>query len=449
MASAAVLTAASETTGPVSSRWFGAGWMDRALSVVFRLIGNPRTVLALTACIAVGQTRTDVLEQQRLIHDRELTPEKNSAAEDFLRKLKEEKILERVNYGYNGLGAKVGGLITGGGFAIGPQYVRDDLSDGAVQVRASAQISFQNYRKLNAQVAFPRLLHGKAFADARATYRDYPGINYYGPGPDSAKVRANYKLEDTAVDGTAGVAPLRFVRLGGGVGFLAVNTGPGTDSRYSSIEEQFPGAQLPGLDRQTNFLRYGAFGQFDWRDDPHGPRNGGNYLIQFTRYEDRDLKRHDFNLIDIDLHHYVGFFNRSRVIALRAHTRLTDTAAGQTVPFYLQPVVGGSDDLRGFRPFRFSGNNSLVLNAEYRWAIFSGCDGALFFDAGKVFQRRGQLNFRDLEGSAGFGLRFNARNRTFMRFDVGFSHEGVQVWFKFNDIFQHRPLGTADSQPIL
>ncbi|MBI3281225.1 MAG: BamA/TamA family outer membrane protein [Acidobacteria bacterium] len=229
---------------------------------------------------------------------------------------------------------------------------------------------------------------------------------------------------------------------------LAVNVGPGRDSRFVSAEAVFTPAQAPGIDRQTDFFRYGAFGQFDWRDDPFGPRHGGSYVIQYTRFEDMHLGLHDFNRIDVDLQQYIGFFNRTRVIALRAHTRLTDTREGQMVPFYLQPVVGGSDDLRGFRPFRFSGNNSLVLNGEYRWAIFSGLDGALFMDGGKVFSRRGELNFRNLEGSAGFGLRFNARNRTFMRLDVGFSHEGFEVWFKFNDIFQQRPLGTADSQPI-
>jgi outer membrane protein assembly factor BamA len=242
---------------------------------------------------------------------------------------------------------------------------------------------------------------------------------------------------------------VRFFKLGAGAGFLAVNIGPGKDSRFASADAVFTPAQVPGIDRQTNFLRYGAFGQFDWRDNPFGPLNGGNYVLQYTRFEDRNLHRHDFNLIDIDLQQYIGLFNRTRVIALRARTRLTDTSAGQTVPFYLQPVVGGSDDLRGFRPFRFSGNNSLALSGEYRWAIFSGCDGALFVDGGKVFSRRGQLNFRDLEASAGFGLRFNARNRTFIRLDFGFSHEGFQVWFKFNDAFPTRPLGTAESQPIL
>lgn len=415
--------------------------VSKSLTMVFGLL--------FSAVCGPGQTRTEELERQRSEHRKQLAPEMNSSAENFLRRLKDDKVLERINYGYNGLGAKLGGLVTGSGFAGGPQYLRDDLKDGAVSVRASAQISFKNYQKAEAQLLLPKLLDEKLSFDLRATRRNYPGINYYGPGPDSVKMRTNYRLEDTSLDGALSVSPLRFVKLGGAAGFLAVNVGPGTDDRYISSELVFTPDQAPGIDRQSDFLRYGAFAQFDWRDDPFGPRNGGNYVFQYTRYEDRDLRRHDFNLIEVDLQQYFGFLNRSRVFAFRANTRLTDAASGQTVPFYLQPVLGGSDGLRGFRPYRFSGNNSVLFSGEYRWAIFSGCDGALFAEAGKVFARRGQLNFKDLEGSAGFGLRFNARNRTFLRVDLGFSHEGFQVWLKFNDIFQPRPLGTADSQPIM
>jgi outer membrane protein assembly factor BamA len=402
----------------------------------------------LLPCSVLCQTRADELTQQRSAYQKDLAPEKVSRVEEFLRRVRDDKFLERLNYGYNGLSASIGGLVSGGGFAVGPQYLRDDLKDGSLVIRAAAHISFKNYQKAEAGLLLPKLLGGKAAFELRSTYRNYPGINYYGPGPDSPKVRTNYRLEDTALDGAFTLSPSRFVKAGGAVGFLAVNVGAGTDSRFVSSEAVFSPAQAPGIDRQTNFFRYGAFGQFDWRDDPYGPRQGGNYTIQYTRFDDRERHAYTFNLIDVDLHQYFGLLNRSRVIALRAHTRLTDSPGGQTVPFYLQPVIGGSDDLRGFRPFRFSGNNSLVLNGEYRWAIFSGCDGALFVDGGKVFSRRGQLNFRDLEGTAGFGFRFNARNRTFLRLDVGFSHEGFQVWFKFNDIFRQRPLGTADSQAI-
>jgi len=408
------------------------------------------TVLTLILALQLsGQTRTEELLGRSAEYQKQLTPERNTGAEKALRKIQDDSLLQRINYGFNGLGTKLGGMVTGGGFGVGPQYLRTDLRDGTINVGASAQISTRNYRRADANFALPKLFDGKAMLDVRATYRDYRGIQYYGPGPDSLKNRTNYKLEDTALDAAFALTPLRFVKVGGAGGVLNVNVGPGKDSRFASSDATFTPAQAPGIGDQTDFLRYGAFGHVDWRDDPFAPKNGGSYLVQYMRYEDNDLKRHDFSLLEIDLQQYVGIFNRTRVFALRAHTRLTDTRQGQTVPFYLQPIVGGSDDLRGFRPFRFSDNNSLVLSGEYRWAIFSGCDGALFVDAGKVFPRRGQLNFNDLEGSAGFGLRFNARNRTFMRVDVGFSHEGVQVWFKFNDMFQHRPLGTADSQPIL
>ena len=125
----------------------------------------------------------------------------------------------------------------------------------------------------------------------------------------------------------------------------------------------------------------------------------------------------------------------SRTIALRAKTVLTDPTGPNAVPFYLQPTVGGGDDLRGFREFRFRDSNMFVVNGEWRWEVFSGLDMAAFYDAGKVFPRRSQLNFHDLERSAGFGFRFNVRGNIFLRIDVGFSREGTQCWFKFDNLF--------------
>jgi hemolysin activation/secretion protein len=111
----------------------------------------------------------------------------------------------------------------------------------------------------------------------------------------------------------------------------------------------------------------------------------------------------------------------------------------------MQPSLGGGDDLRGYRPYRFRGDNLMVMNAEYRWEIFSGLDMALFADAGKVFDRKSQFSLKDLESNVGFGFRFNERNRTFLRLDVGFSHEGFQVWVKFNNIFKKGPVLTSSN----
>jgi outer membrane protein insertion porin family len=97
--------------------------------------------------------------------------------------------------------------------------------------------------------------------------------------------------------------------------------------------------------------------------------------------------------------------------------------------------VGGADSLRGYREFRFRDRNFLLMNLEYRWEAFSGMDIAIFGDAGKVASRRRDVNFDDLESDVGFGFRFNTIRSVFFRIDVGFSHEGTRVFFKFAPIF--------------
>ena len=91
-----------------------------------------------------------------------LAPEKTTGAEEVLRRFKDDKILERVNYGYNGLSVRLGGLVTGGGFALGPQYFRDDLKDGALLVGAAAQFTINSFYKFDAAMRLPKLLDSKA-----------------------------------------------------------------------------------------------------------------------------------------------------------------------------------------------------------------------------------------------------------------------------------------------
>jgi hypothetical protein len=66
------------------------------------------------------------------------------------------------------------------------------------------------------------------------------------------------------------------------------------------------------------------------------------------------------------------------------------------------------------------------MNGEYRWEVFSGLDMALFADAGKVFARRSQLIFPRFGKLGGFRFPLQSRNRTFLRLDVGFSHEATR-----------------------
>jgi hypothetical protein len=60
---------------------------------------------------------------------------------------------------------------------------------------------------------------------------------------------------------------------------------------------------------------------------------------------------------------------------------------------------------------------------------------AVFGDGGNVYQRPGLIGLRDLRGDGGVGFRIKNKQASVMRFDIGFSPEGVRVWFVFNDIF--------------
>ena len=86
--------------------------------------------------------------------------------------------------------------------------------------------------------------------------------------------------------------------------------------------------------------------------------------------------------------------NQRRVFAVPREIGADLRRRRPAIPFYMQPSLGGSEDLRGYRPFRFRGDNLLAMNAEYRWEVFSGLDMAVFADAGKVFTRKSDFSLR-------------------------------------------------------
>jgi outer membrane protein assembly factor BamA len=419
----------------------------------FKERGLPLAIafILIFGLVCQGQeTRTAEIEQQQDKKAAQAKPDEPGKVEKGLDFVEDADLLQRFTSGYHGLNVRLGGLVQGSGFALGPEYrLNTDFLGGGSAFLVGAQFSTKLYQKYYTRYAMPNLAGGHVFFDFNGAHRNYSQIDYFGPGPHSSKdSRTDYRLEDTTVDASLGVKPVKQLNLGGSAGYVWMNIGPGTSNSFPSTDLIFPPSVTPGIDNQTNFLRYGPYARIDYLDNPELPANGGLYSFEYTWYSDQKLHLHDFQRIDAEFQQYFGFFNMTRVIALRAKATLTDANNGQTVPFYMQPILGGSEDLRGFLPFRFYDNNSFVLNAEYRWHLMSILDMAVFADGGKVFPRRGELNFSHLQGDGGIGFRFNYQGKPFMRLDIAGSHEGFQFWFKFNDIFVRRPVGTASAQPI-
>ena len=157
-----------------------------------------------------------------------------------------------------------------------------------------------------------------------------------------------------------------------------------TDSSLPSTDEIFEPSEVPGLDTQPAFGVIEPFVEFATLDRAIEDRAGGRYRVTFSRYADRDLDQFSFDRWDVDLRQFIPFVHGTHTLAFRAWASASDAVDGDSVPFYLQPTLGGSRSLRGYRTFRFRDRSALLFQGGYRWRINEFVTGALFYDTGAV-----------------------------------------------------------------
>jgi outer membrane protein assembly factor BamA len=233
---------------------------------------------------------------------------------------------------------------------------------------------------------------------------------------------------------TAAYRPTRWLNLGASVDhldptiFASVETG--------GILSLFDEARAPGVLGQPPFFKYEATVDVNTREPRGNPRRGGRYALAYQRFDDTEGGRFSFNRVEADVQHYIPLLRDRRVLALHGLASVSSADAGADVPFFLQRTLGGPDDLRGFRYLRFRDTNVLLLQAEYRWEIFTAVDGAIFYDAGKVASRREDLTLSDLESDYGIGFRFGTVNGVFLRVEGAFGSSGGKHFIlRFGHVF--------------
>lgn len=404
--------------------------------------GGLLLVLALflfsTANAQQAGSRTEQIELLRKDKAARLWPERTGGIVKYLNKLTERGLLEgaKSGKGTNGPQVVLGGMRSGNGTTLGVGYRRIDLWRERVAFRATARFTFQWAYMFDLELEFPRLRTDRTELKLYAKYENSPLMDYYGLGSDTSRGgRSSYRLEDFGFDGE--VRYRIWNNLYGGImgGAYLPNTGPGSRNNYPSIEEKYDERSAPGINFQPTFLRAGGFLQYDWRDNPEGPTQGGNYYSRYHRYWDQEAGRYTFHRLESAAEQYIPYFNKNRVIALRLATVMTYANDGQRVPFYLMPTLGGNEYLRGFRRYRFYDQNSILFSAEHRWHLFSGGYAAVFYESGKVAEKASQLNFHNLEHVAGIGFRFTIRKTVIMRIDHAFSREGYRFIWTFSNMW--------------
>ncbi|MCP4580259.1 MAG: BamA/TamA family outer membrane protein, partial [candidate division Zixibacteria bacterium] len=122
-------------------------------------------------------------------------------------------------------------------------------------------------------------------------------------------------------------------------------------------------------------------------------------------------------------HNYIGDLKRDRIVnvmqsILYFKPSTYHLLALRTVSSFAwrhkanyRTVLGGDNGLRGYPDRYFNGTRLALVNTEYR--VFSpieiltvGLGGALFFDAGYIWDEHEKIGLSDLRSNIGLGLRF-------------------------------------------
>jgi hypothetical protein len=382
---------------------------------------------------APPETRADALRREREAKNGRLSPHDPNPLEQALTMAERQIVPFLQRDGFYG---KFGSLSTGSGFAYGGGFRDRSLVAGRGEVDVWAAGSIKKYWALDFTGRYPLARGDRVGLFWHARKFAYTEEEFTGIGPDSARAdRTAYSLRGTDVGLGARVRLTGPFAYGGGLDVQRPALGAGGGTRWPSIETVFDDGSAPGLAGVPRFVRTWAFAEVDYRR-PLNARRGGYYRVDVSRVRDSGGGAYAFSRVDIDLRQYVSFLAERRVLAARLVGSTTEADAGARVPFFLLPALGGNDTLRGFRALRFRGPHRLLLQAEYRWEVWSGLEAALFTDWGKVALRRSDLSFRDLERDYGFGFRFNTDTGVVVRVDAAFgSRDGRHLHIVFGGFF--------------
>lgn len=109
---------------------------------------------------------------------------------------------------------------------------------------------------------------------------------------------------------------------------------------------------------------------------------------------------------------------------------------GESIPFYMQPSLGGEATLRAFVERRFTGRGRILLDVEERIVVKTFTVNQVkfdlsldpFFAVGQVFDNWSEVRFGNLQPVVGMGFRAKVPPSVLGRVDVGYGSEGLQVY---------------------
>jgi hypothetical protein len=374
-----------------------------------------------------GPSREDLIRSEQAAKAAALHPPAPDKAEAVVRKVEQLWLIDTSGFFPYFDSVYRGGGLTGG---VGYRKFYGDNTYWEVK----GLYSVLNYKLIEGSTVSRDHLNGKLTYGARAGWRDATQVPYYGLGMNTKKEdRANFRFQETYVNGNVELRPVRWLPIRGIVGFEQWNTLSGHGDE-PSIETRYTPQTAPGLGTDNGYIHSEGSVGIDWRTSPGYTRKGGLYEVRFHDYHNTSGGIYSFQRLDGEVIQHLPLLRETWVLSGRARvqTTLNDNAV---IPYYMLPSLGSGSDLRGYSTDRFHDRHSMVMNGELRWMPSVGWDMAIFYDAGKVTARRNDLGFKGLKSDVGIGARFHGPFATPLRLDLAVSNEGWRLVFAGSPIF--------------
>lgn len=268
---------------------------------------------------------------------------------------------------------------------------------------------------------------------------------YYGLGPDSLQANASVFGMTQTIAGASAIVPVFHalnVSLLGEINGRFVSVQENHHESSPSIEQVFTEVTAPGLATQPAFAQLGEGARIE--PTLLNDHLQLDYLAQFQEYIAPSDSHYSFRRFTADLDHTIPLYrnsgsygaktfngpdecaaslgatkctavqrNREGSIELRLRIVESVASAGNVVPFYFQPTLGGSDIngtpwLPSYNDYRFRAPNALLLREGLEHSIWGPVGLTFAADQGKVALARGDIAFSHLAHSFSAGLTLRA-----------------------------------------
>jgi outer membrane protein assembly factor BamA len=322
------------------------------------------------------------------------------------------------------------------GTAVGLLGYHNKVTSANHQIRLEVLFGSEKYNNFDLDYSIPEFLSDGTTLDLETGYKNDPSVSLFGGNRSRVSDKLLFATEEMAGSLRIRKRLTKYMDYSASTTYHQVKITHAIAGDNQS--DQDDGLSVPAEHTgSTSLLSAGSRINLDFSRGKPRINRGSRYSVGLKWQQSLNSNRHEFIEYMVTWNQFIPvfFLPDSRRLALKGELRKVETVGGKTVPFFTQPGLGGSSNLRGFSTNRFQDSGLLLFTFEYRYPTWSFADVVLFTDKGQVFNHYSDIKHGSFHSSYGVGLHvLSARDFAF-RIEYAFSRETSRLILSINRNF--------------